>query len=371
LGLGGSFYGMRAAVVAAALSMLLAVAVDSAGAKRHDRKPEPAPQLRGAMITPNWSIRGSAFESRPDQLQYEIHAVCRMGGDLIRVHVDWSQLQPGEYDAAYLAQLDQIMGWAAACHIDVIVDLVGSPCWAIEPAPCTGDSWIFEEPAGGHFGPVSRFLLSRYPQLHALEVWNEPNNSFWKGTPADYAALVGEAVEARNAVGSAAKILAGAFLGDGSAYLEQLYAAGMHGHDGISIHPYSLDCAATCGPFVNPVRRDSPFREAIGATHAVMLSHQDPGGIYLTEFGFATCPASPGCVPERTAARWLASSFRVAARFPYVKGLTVFSMRDFAAATDASPHWDLRSGILRVNLGPKPAFRWMKLALRDLRRARR
>jgi hypothetical protein len=95
------------------------------------------------------------------------------------------------------------------------------------------------------------------------------------------------------------------------------------------------------------------------------------GGIYLTEFGFATCPAQPGCVPERTAARWLADSFQLAARFSYVKGLTVFSMRDFAAATDGRPQWDMRSGILRENLGPKPAFREVKLALRDLRRAGR
>jgi hypothetical protein len=46
-------------------------------------------------------------------------------------------------------------------------------------------------------------------------------------------------------------------------------------------------------------------------------------------------------------------------------------MRDFAAATDGRPQWDMRSGILRENLGPKPAFREVKLALRDLRRAGR
>jgi hypothetical protein len=62
---------------------------------------------------------------------------------------------------------------------------------------------------------------------------------FFSGTPAQYAALVNEAVEAKRLVGSATKILAGATAGEDRDYLNRLYAAGMRGHDGVSIHPYS------------------------------------------------------------------------------------------------------------------------------------
>jgi hypothetical protein len=401
------------------LAIMLAAPPVSSGAGHHAPRRTGAPQLRGAMITPNWSIPDSPFARSPDQQRAEIQDLCSMGGDLIRLHVDWSQLQPGDYepipppadlpgapppasdptppaydpgaqpeaqpksalpidyardarlpgqyDPAYVNRLDQIMAWAGACHIKVIADLVGSPCWAIDPAPCDDGTWIFDAPPGGLFGPAAGYLLARYPQLYALEVWNEPNNSFWKGSPADYAALVEEAVAARNALGSRTKILAGAFLGDGSGYLEQLYQAGMHGQDGISIHPYSIDCAIGCNAFTNPVRGDSPFREAIGAAHWVMQRYHDPGGLYLTEFGFATCPAQPVCLAERTAGRWLALSLRVASRYRYIKGLTVFSMRDFAEPGDQAPRWDMRSGILRENLAPKPAFRSLKLELARLR----
>jgi hypothetical protein len=357
--------------------MLLTSPATAAGAHRHAHRSRTVPQLRGAMITPNWSIPGTPFTFNAEQQRTEIRDVCNMGGDLIRVHVDWSQLQPGghetiphppSYDPSYLERLDQLMSWAAACHIRVIADLVGSPCWSIAPAPCNDSTWIFDAPAGGLYGSVSRFLLARYPQLYALEVWNEANTSFWKGSAADYAAVVDEAVDARNALDSRTKILAGAFLGDGSAYLDQLYQAGMHGQDGISIHPYSMDCTTACGPYINPLRRHSPFRETITATHWVMQLHHDPGGIYLTEFGFATCPAQPTCLDEDTAGRWLALSLRMAASYPYVQGLTVFSMRDFADPADGNPRWDMRSGIMRQNLTPKPAFWAVKREIARLRR---
>jgi hypothetical protein len=368
----------RATALAAVVATLLACPATSPAHTDHARARHVAPQLRGAMITPNWSIAGSAFARSADQQRAEIQDVCSMGGDLIRVHVDWSQLQPGtsgptgrlpgDYDPGYVARLDQIIGWAAACRIRVIFDVVGTPCWAIAPAPCDGTTWIFDAPPGGLFRTVAGYLLARYPRLYALEVWNEPNYGFWKGTLPDYAALVEEAVDARNALGSQTKILAGALVGEDPAYLDQLYAVGMHGQDGISLHPYSMDCEPTCGPFVNPARRQSPFRRAIAAAHAVMLRHHDPGGIYLTEFGFGTCPAQPACVSERTAGQWLAASLQVAARYRYVKALTVFSLRDFADPADQNPRWDMRSGILRQNLAPKPAFAIVRREITRLRR---
>jgi len=392
LSLGGPGLGRKLAALLAALACLLGFAADSALARG---QAHPG-QLRGAVITPNWSIAGTPFARSAEEQWSEMADLCSMRGNLVRLHVDWSQLQPGvyvprgtdqliqglpedpdstdrhpgDYDPAYVSRLDQVIGWADECHIRVIIDLLGSPCWSIDPAPCRDDTWIFDPPSPGSYGAVSEFLLRRYPQLYALEVWNEPNVQFWKGTPAQYAVLVNEAVTARNETGSATRILAGSFLMNGTPYLEQLYAAGMSGQDGISIHPYSRYCESTCGPFTNPARRRSPFRTAITATHRVMRAHHDGGGIYLTEFGFSTCPAED-CVSERTAARWLASSFRVAATYPYVKGLTVFSMRDFAAGTDPNPTWDMHSGILHHDLTLKPAFAAVKREISQLRRADR
>jgi len=49
--------------------------------------------------------------------------------------------------------------------------------------------------------------------------------------------------------------------------------------------------------------------------------------------------------------------------------MTAFSMRDYADPQDRNPAWDLRSGILRKDLSPKPSFRRVKSELRRLRRS--
>jgi hypothetical protein len=321
------------------------------------------------MVTPNWSIESSVFTVTPEQQRAEIAALAAMGGNLIRFHLDWSQLQPGlAVDHNYQARVDQVMAWAAAYHIKVILNLVGTPCWA--PAsgpscPLTHDV-MFSAPRPDIFQATTKYLLKRYPSVFAFEVWNEPNlgSTFWLGSPAEFAATVNAAVAGANAAGVGTKVLAAGLFMDGSGYLQQLYDAGMRGQDGISLHPYSM---TSSGVWVNPSARRSPFGRAIENTHRLMRRNDDHGGLWLTEFGFATCPARPQCLSDSRAATYLANSYRVAARYRYVKGLTAFSMRDYADPQDRNPAWDLRSGILHQDLSPKPAFRKVKSALRRLR----
>lgn len=216
------------------------------------------------------------------------------------------------------------------------------------------------------FQATTKYLLQRYPTVYAFEVWNEPNlaSTFWVGSPAEFAATVNAAVAGAAEAGVATKIIAAGLFMDGSSYLQQLYDAGMRGQDGVSLHPYSM---ASGGLWVSPSARRSPFRRAIENTHRVMLRNHDRSGLWLTEFGFATCPAQPHCLSDSRAATYLARSFRVAARYRYVKGLTAFSMRDYAEPGDRNVAWDLRSGILHKDLSPKPAFGRVKGALRRLR----
>lgn len=323
------------------------------------------------MVTPNWSTQNSLFTIPPEEQRAEIAAVAAMGGDVIRFHVDWAQLVPSlvqGVDLSYQARVDQVMAWATAHRIKVILNLVGTPCWA--PAsgpscPLTHDV-MFSPPRPELFQETAKYLVQRYPGVFALEVWNEPNldRTFWVGSPAEFAATVNAAVAGVGEAGRGTKVLAAGLFMDGSKYLQQLYDAGMHGQDGISLHPYSMGSA---GVWLDPSAPRSPFRRAIENTHRVMARNHDHGGLWLTEFGFATCPARPQCLSESRAAAYLAKSYRVAARYRYVRGLTAFSMRDYADAQDGSPAWDLRSGILHKDLSPKPAFASVKRAIRRLR----
>src|SRR5690349_472828 len=349
------------------------MAATASGKKRHAPSPERAGsrQLRGAMVTPNWSVQDSLFTTTPEQQRAEIAQVAAMGGNVIRFHLDWSQLMPDavmRVDQGYQDRVDQAMAWASAYRIKVILNLVGTPCWAPVAGPSCPLSHdvMFSPPRPDSFQATTKYLLQRYPSAYAFEVWNEPNlaRSFWTGSPAEFAATVNAAVAGADEAGVATKVLAGGLFMDGSSYLRQLYDAGMRGQDGISLHPYSMGSG---GVWVNPSAGRSPFRRAIENTHRVMARNHDRGGLWLTEFGFATCPAQPHCLSDARAAAYLAKSYRVAAGYRYIKGLTAFSMRDYADPADQSPDWDLRSGILRKDLSPKPAFRKVMGAFRQLR----
>jgi hypothetical protein len=289
-----------------------------------------AKQLRGVGMTPNWAA-AAPYTVTAEQQQAEVDSVCAMGGDLTRFWVSESDLS-----SDYEVRVDQVMARAAACRIRVIMNVYDAHAVA---------------PVQGRFLLDVAHLLSRYPGLYALEVWNEPNNPpFFSGTPGQYAALVNEAVEAKRLVGSATKILAGVTAGGDRDYLNQLYAAGMRGHDGVSIHPYSWG---------NPARRDSPYQVGTELVHKAMLKHGDSSGLYLTEFGFASCPATPTCVSDRTQARWLAASFRVARGWRYVRGLTAFTVRDVGS----SNLWDHRMGVLTAGFQRRQAWWALRRAL--------
>jgi hypothetical protein len=316
--------------------------------------PASAAQLRGVTLTPNWFAQGTVFAMTSEDQRAEIARAARMGSNVVRLHVDWPGLQPdGQIDDAYQAQLDQAVQSANHYGQAVIVDVTTTPCWAgKEPVCPLTRPHRFDPPRPEAFGELTRYLLARYPSLYALEVWNEPNccppvARFWNGTPADFAAIVNAAVDARNGIGSRTRVIVGGFLpiwNAGAGMLNDVYEAGMRGQDGISIHPYSM----VDGQWTNPMKPSSPFNELIRATHQIMLAHGDRGGLYLTEFGFAPCPARP-CVPAPIAQRWIANSYRDAARYRYVRALTAFSARDYATGADVG--WQVHSGILNRPFG--------------------
>jgi hypothetical protein len=73
------------------------------------------------------------------------------------------------------------MQQADRCHIKVLFTLLGTPTWdlqgrdAADPRSTTypGDS------GPDQFRWMVSWILRRWPQLYALEVWNEPNlNSY-------------------------------------------------------------------------------------------------------------------------------------------------------------------------------------------------
>lgn len=255
--------------------------------------------------------------------------------------------------------------------------------------------------------------------IYAIEVWNEPNSWFFltdldNCDPADPAAVHGPralAIRAARyvpmvravylAVKSSARpaILVAA---NGSAFsdttfLRYLYQEGMKGHyDAMSIHPYHLwlrfeptpkscmerqraqlvvSAQPPSVPYPDP---EFSFTSGIEAVRSVMREHGDPKPLWLTEFGFPSCIAapaglrhaagqskkgvfdvSPSCRGATNQARWLAQSYKLASRWPFVRMAAMYTSRD--EVVGASPFAWMSFGLLRNDFTAKPSY----IALRD------
>ena len=317
--------------------------------KKKKKKKTPRAMLYGVGMTPNWAAP-SPLTVDASQQQAEVGAICGMRSTLTRFWLAWPDFEPqeGRFDPEVESRLDAVLRAASACRIRVIVVLSQTPAWATDGKPGYG------VPYPGTYAAAVAHLAARFPSLFALEVWNEPlSYYYWSGSPEQYAALVNEAVRGRGS--SSMKILAGSMQNGANLtgpFLTRLYAAGMRGQDGIAIHPYTfvLPRLETSGP-------KTAFQEVAETTHQIMAAHGDRGGVWITEFGYGVCPASPICFSEAEQAQNLVASFALGRRFRWVRGLTAFSIRDIQGwQRFGTPFWDHRAGMLTEDFQPRPAY---------------
>jgi type II secretory pathway pseudopilin PulG len=176
------------------------------------------------------------------------------GATLSRVAFSWrdAELSPGVvdlsfYDAIYAADLAQ--------GIRPIFTLLYAPRWALpNGVSCSAGQSCRYPPAAEHddaWRAIVATIAARYPQLAAIEIWNEPNVAqYWNGTidPVRYTDLVKQAYASAHAVNPALPVIAGSLanlntdIPAGKAarpFLKSMYQAGVKGSmDGISMHSY-------------------------------------------------------------------------------------------------------------------------------------
>jgi polysaccharide biosynthesis protein PslG len=339
-----------------------------------------AEQLRGVVMAP--SVSGGQPSVTMAELNGQINAACSLGSSVTRFTINWSRLEPspGRVDPGYAAGVDRMLAALSHCGIPTVLTFIATPCWdtsdpAAATSGCTGTSWRYPPRSATAFGDVVAWALSRWGSaLAGIEVWNEPNSpAYWSGSAAQYAALVNEAAARAQSIGSPVPILAGALWGADAGYLAQLYAAGMHGQSGISIHPYTLRNGGGSSGWINPVapfasaaraQQAGPAQSFLGSSVArvrdTMLANGDQSPLWLTELGYSVCPAVPYCVSKKLQARWLVASLRAAARLPYVRAAMIYSLRDTAASRD----WNCRFGLMRLDFSPRPSYIAVRRLLR-------
>jgi hypothetical protein len=272
-----------------------------------------------------------------------------------RVDLLWCEIER-EASKPDWTVFDSVVASAARYGIELTPVVLCAPGWANDGAHYLAyptDLAAFER----FFGAV----LSRYPQIRAWEIWNEPNNEYFaRPHPRvePFVALLGAAHRARASVGSQAKLVSGGLAVSQSFgmfdFFEQMAAAGaLDLIDGLGVHPYSVRA---------PDDPRSTFMR-IRELRRRLVARGRPGiSIWLTEYGVPDSTRRSGygeAGGQGHQAELLRRAYAIAARWPWVARLTWYEARDNCADA-AEP--ECRLGLMRPDFAIKQAGS----ALRDL-----
>ena len=253
----------------------------------------------------------------------------------------WRDIEPmrGVYD---FSESDRVIRASAANGIKVIARLDFQPTWARADGAHNGPPDNYDD-----FGRFVSELVKRYRsdspigQLHAIEVWNEPNLAReWGNAPineaqaGDYVRLMKTAYEAAKAIDPSVTIISAGLSPTGwsddtarpdDQYLEWMYAAGAKQYfDVLGAHGPGFKAPPDVSPeeaASNPIyggHRSFTFRR-VEDLRAIMERNGDAAKqIWLLEFGWTTDQVNPAYAWHRVTpeqhGEYLVASYRWAHR---------------------------------------------------------
>jgi hypothetical protein len=210
------------------------------------------------------------------------------------------------------------------------------------------------------FAAYAANLASRYPQIEAWEVWNEPNTSFfWRpaaGVEA-YTNLLEKTYLAVKGANPRAKVILGGLspgntssIADSiaaAAFLSAIYqAGGGASFDAVAYHAYGT------GPL------DDWLADALLGIRYVMDRNGDIGKpVWITEIGCYT--EGPGSVTEAWQAEYLGHARTVLSQIPYIERVYWYTLRDASDSADPEASY----GLFHADGTPKPAVKVFSSAL--------
>ena len=328
---------------------------------------EQRPHLAGASMHPLWGSTSVADFDR------ELDLAKAAGMDIVRADLGWATIEEqgkGQYAQWYVDKADTFFAHAKARGLKVLVTFFHTPCWA-SSAPedlkqgCTGAWWdrgvhVYPPTNPADFADAVEWVVRRWgSQMHAIEIWNEPNHPAWMKGPdpaAGYAAMLKAAYPRVKAARPSVQVLGGALVYSDGAYLTDLYdRLGVKGSfDGLSYHPFAGRDPDDASP---NVATKYNFQLGTQWIRDIMVARGDGAKeMWMTEVGFPTC--TPGahvwCVTPEKQAEYDADHYRIAReKWPFVRGVITYNMRN--KGTDPG-EFEEQMGLLWRDFTPKPAY---------------
>jgi hypothetical protein len=310
-----------------------------------------------------------------------------LGSRWVRLQAPWAELEPerGVYSTPALASLDALVTGFRASGVRVMLTVSSTPSWASDR------TWWTRPPRGyaeGHqpFYPVSAQALPAFSDLaerlarryagkvQAIEVWNEPN--LWmflypQRTASDplygvhtYLHMLKAFHKGVARVRTSMRVVAGA---TGPVGLNDVYrtspqrfaralkrAGAARYFDAYSHHPYTPGGTIYQAPDQPP---NDPTTTVTLYNLRTLLRVFPSRPFYLSEYGYSTRSnlLFGLSVSEARQARYLKDAFAVARRYPQVKMLGWYLLRDAPPSGD-DERTGVYTGLRRLNGTKKPAW---------------
>jgi len=300
-----------------------------------------------------------------DQQAAALHEIrYELGGSYVRFFVSWAAAEPqqGAYDpaSAYMTGVASAVSLARQNGLRVMITFQDVPKWASDQKYWDWGNWpvgykpyvaMSTTPGLPAFGAFCQAVATQFRgQVYAYEAWNEPNlflNLFPQSTPQDknfgahlYVKMLRKFSAGIRAGDRAALVVAGGTSPRGSfghsqyatppqQFAAVIKAAGVSSlFDAYSHHPYTPGASRRLWPEAAP--RD-PKTTVTLQNLGTLLKLFPKKPFYLTEYGYQTaaCQSFTGQhVDQITQASYLKRAYAYAARYPQVKLLMWFLLKD-------------------------------------------
>ena len=306
----------------------------------------------------------------------------------IRQQVWWRHIEPWKGDYAW-GELDGIVADANARGLKVLLSIVRSPEWA------TGGGYGLPydpEDMGDFFYALAWHYRG---QVHAYEVWNEPNlaleNAGRVADPGRYVELLAVAYRRIKEADPDALVISAALTPTGVSrpwistddrdYLRAMlsYRDGLllSSCDAIGAHaagthnPPDTLWPERPGPFPNWLDHPTHYFRHVENLHAVLKEFNADKPVWITEFGWAGANYSPGYEygddnSEEQRAAYIVRALQIAEReWPWLEAMFLWNLN--FAVVRGNHHEQGAFGILYDDWTPRPAYwaiqshlRWLK-----------
>lgn len=282
--------------------------------------------------------------------------VKTLGGKWAREQISWNAVEP-ENDTFDFSRLDEVMSAYQAEEIQVMGLLTYSADWASSNPESDEARFYPPELTSDWLDFVSQ-VVSRYEEVDAWEIWNEPNHSgFWKPTPdaQDYADFLASTADTIHSIHPGDKVVLGGLSGVDTDFLDQIYQRiGTGVFDVVALHPYRDALSSKNWKPEEAVDGLLPLINELSAARAVMRRHGDgQTPIWLTEFGWST---GSGGVTETQQKQYLARQTALALSIPKVQKIFWYTFQDGTTGNALEDNF----GIIQINSKRKPAARMLR-----------